>query len=106
MDPGDNSTPFYIDDWLVEPSLNRISRGEESVRIDGRNMDVLVLLASRPGTVFSGDEIERAVWKNLIVSPNSLYQSLAQLRKALGDDTKRPRYIQTIARRGYRLIAP
>src|SRR5512138_1262658 len=97
---------FWIGDWKVEPTLNRIVRGEEIVRIDPRNMKVLQLLASKPGEVFSQAEIEQGVWCDVIVTPNSVYQSIAQLRRALGDERDRPKYIETIARRGYRVVTP
>src|SRR5690606_16071117 len=96
---------FTINDWLVEPSLNRISRGDEIVKIDPQNMKVLELLASRPGEVFSQTEIEQHAWPGVVVTPNSVYQSIAQLRRALGDDKAKPTYIETIPRKGYRLVA-
>ncbi len=96
---------FWLGDWRVEPQLNRIVRGEEIVRIDPRNMKVLQLLASQPGHVFSQAEIEQAVWEDVIVTSNSVYQSIAQLRRALGDGKDNPRYIETIPRRGYRTVA-
>ncbi len=96
---------FWLGDWRVEPLLNRIVRGEEIVRIDPRNMKVLQLLASRPGHVFSQAEIEQAVWADVIVTPNSVYQSIAQLRRALEDGKRNSRYIETIPRRGYRAVA-
>src|SRR5690606_10844226 len=96
---------FWLGDWKVEPTLNRIVRGEEIVRIDPRNMKVLQLLASKPGEVFSQAEIEESVWSDVIVTPNSVYQSIAQLRRALGDEKDNPKYIETIARKGYRLVA-
>jgi tetratricopeptide (TPR) repeat protein len=68
-------------------------------------MKALQLLASRPGALVTQAEIESAVWHGLVVTPNSVYQSVAQLRRALGDDRAHPRYIETISRKGYRLIA-
>jgi DNA-binding winged helix-turn-helix (wHTH) protein/tetratricopeptide (TPR) repeat protein len=105
MSIADDNTPFTVGDWRVEPELNRIVRGEEIVKIDPRNMQVLQLLASRPGQVIAQSEIETAVWSDVIVTPNSVYQSVAQLRRALGDDKSNPRYVETISRKGYRLIA-
>src|SRR5690606_36304062 len=96
---------FWLGDWKVEPTLNRIVRGEEIVRIDPRNMKVLQLLASKPGEVFSQAEIEESVWSDVIVTPNSVYQSIAQLRRALADEKRASRYIETIPRRGYRTVA-
>lgn len=97
---------FHLGEWNVEPSLNRISRGEEIVKIDPRNMRVLQLLASRPGRVFSQAEIEQAVWDGLIVTTNSVYQSITQLRRALRDHSRSCKYIETIPKKGYRLVAP
>jgi DNA-binding winged helix-turn-helix (wHTH) protein len=105
MSIADENTPFTVGDWRVEPELNRIVRGEEIVKIDPRNMQVLQLLASRPGQVIAQSEIETTVWSDVIVTPNSVYQSVAQLRRALGDDKAKPRYIETISRKGYRLVA-
>src|SRR5688572_29346106 len=96
---------FTINDWRVDPALNRLSRADEVVKIDPQNMKVLELLASRPGEVISQSEIEQIAWPGVIVTPNSVYQSIAQLRRALGDDRSQPRYIETIARRGYRCVA-
>jgi DNA-binding winged helix-turn-helix (wHTH) protein/tetratricopeptide (TPR) repeat protein len=96
---------FTINEWRVDPSLNRISRGEDFVKIDPQNMKVLELLASRPGEVFSQTEIEQSAWPDVVVTPNSVYQSIAHLRRALGDNKSKPQYIETIARKGYRCVA-
>ena len=96
---------FTINEWRVDPSLNRISRGEDVVKVDPQNMKVLELLASRPGEVFSQAEIEQSAWPDVVVTPNSVYQSIANLRRAFGDDKTNPQYIETIARKGYRCVA-
>ena len=101
----DASTPFFLGEWRVEAALGRISRDDEIVKIDPRNMEVLLLLATRPGQVVSQIEIEKAVWSDVVVTSSSVYQSIAQLRRALGDDKNQPRYIETISRKGYRLLA-
>ena len=92
-------------DWWVEPKANRLSRDGESVTIEPRVMELLVYLASRAGEVVSSQEIFSQVWPNVVVGDNSLYQSIAQLRKVLGDSSMDPRYIATIPKRGYRIIA-
>jgi DNA-binding winged helix-turn-helix (wHTH) protein len=105
MDRVEQSTAFTLGQWYVEPQLGRLSRGAEALRIDPRNMQVLQCLVARAGEVVSQAEIEEAVWGQVVVTPNSVYQSIAQLRRALGDDTNPRRYIETIAKKGYRLIA-
>jgi TolB-like protein/DNA-binding winged helix-turn-helix (wHTH) protein len=102
---GDDHLPFWIEDWLVEPSLNRISRGEAVVQLEPRVMDVLVLLAVCAGSVVQRRDLIDAVWKTEFVSENSLTHVIAELRSVLGDDARSPRFIETIPKRGYRLIA-
>lgn len=96
---------FWLGDWKVEPILNRIVREDKSAKLNPQDMNVLKVLASKPGHVFSQAEIERAVWPNVCVTSNSIYQSIAQLRRELGDHASNPRYIKTIPRRGYQLVA-
>lgn len=99
------SAPFLLGDWLIEPTLNRASRDKQSIAIENKSMDVLVFLASRPGDVVSADEVIEAVWQNRPMGENPVYKSVANLRKALGDTAKSPLYIETIPRRGYRVVA-
>src|SRR5262245_9538890 len=96
---------FRLGEWLIEPAIDEIKRGGERVKVEPRTMAVLLLLAERAPEVQSQEEIERAVWAGVVVTPHSVYQSVAQLRKLLGDDPKHPRYIATVPRKGYRLVA-
>ena len=97
---------FRVGPWLVEPSLNRISRGDATIQLELRIMDVLVFLASRAGEVVSRQEIVDAVWATEVISDNTLTHTIAEIRSAFGDDVRNPRYIETFHRRGYRLMAP
>jgi DNA-binding winged helix-turn-helix (wHTH) protein len=97
---------FTVGDWLVEPSLNRLSRGGESVHLELKLMEVLVHLAGRPGELVSKRELMDTVWQVEVISDGTLTRAVALLRKALGDDVRHPRYIETIPKRGYRLVAP
>jgi DNA-binding winged helix-turn-helix (wHTH) protein/TolA-binding protein len=106
MDAVPQDGVIRVGKWLVEPMLNRISCSGEVVRIEPQNVKLLLRLAALPGAVISLEEIERDVWRGLAVTPNSVYQSVAQLRRALGDDKAKPTYIETVPRKGYRLIAP
>jgi DNA-binding winged helix-turn-helix (wHTH) protein len=99
------NTAFSVGEWRVDPALRQIARGTEIVRVDPRNLRVLQLLASRAGTVVSQTEIEKIAWSGVAVTPDSVYQSIAQLRRALGEDKVAPRYVETVPRKGYRLIA-
>lgn len=97
--------PFTVGDWLVDPIGKHISRAGEVVKIDPRNMRVLQILATRAGEIVSQAQIENGAWNNLVVTPNSVYQSIAQLRRALGHGKSGQRYIETVSRKGYRLVA-
>src|SRR5262245_32549158 len=92
---------FRLGDRLVTPCANDLA----GVRIDTKCMEVLVTLAqAAPGVVSTAALLER-VWRDVIVVENVIYQAIAQLRRALGDSAREPRYIESISRRGYRLIA-
>jgi len=96
--------PFRIGEWLVEPSLNRLSHGDTTISLEFQVMNVLVCLAGRAGDVVTRQEIVDRVWATEFVSDNSLTQAIKELRNAFGDDARNPSFIETIHRRGYRLI--
>lgn len=98
--------PFFIEGWLVEPALNRVSKEGTVQSLDPRTMQVLICLAVRQGEVVKREELMEQVWADVIVSENTLSSVIARLRKTLGDDWQNPRYIETISKSGYRLIAP
>jgi len=68
-------------------------------------MDVLVYLAGRAGEVVSHPELQDGIWQTEFVSYNTVAARISELREALGDDARDPRYIETIPKKGYRLIA-
>jgi DNA-binding winged helix-turn-helix (wHTH) protein len=97
---------FRLGEWLVQPSLNRLSRGDEKVQIRPRLMDVLGFLGQHAGDVVSKDEIIAAVWARQFMAESVLTRSIAELRRVLGDKAADPRFIETVTKRGYRLFAP
>jgi TolB-like protein/DNA-binding winged helix-turn-helix (wHTH) protein/Flp pilus assembly protein TadD len=98
-------TPFQVGDWFVDPANNRIQKGEFISKLEPRAMEVLVCLAQTPGRVISREELEETVWAGRIVTQDSLSTAINKLRKALDDDSRNPLYIETVSKRGYRLIA-
>ncbi|HLE69887.1 MAG TPA: winged helix-turn-helix domain-containing protein, partial [Vicinamibacteria bacterium] len=99
--------PFVVGEWRVEPSLNqitRLARGSVSQRITPKAMEVLLVLVARAELV-ARDELLASVWSDVHVQEEVLTRAVADLRKALDDDRKDPRYIETIPKRGYRVIA-
>ena len=96
---------FTVGDWKVEVSTNRISHAGATVELEPRVMDLLRLLATRAGEVISKAEIGEAFWDEVHVNEEALTRCVFKLRKALNDDARRPLYIETVSKRGYRLIA-
>lgn len=96
---------FYVGEWLVEPQLNRISRNAKTVHLEPKTTAVLVFLAQRQGSVVSRDEMFDSVWGSTFVTDNTLTRTVSRLRRALQDDWQSPRYLETISKSGYRLIA-
>jgi DNA-binding winged helix-turn-helix (wHTH) protein len=101
---GEAPSELMLGDWRVQPPLNRLTRGEAIVRIEPKLMDVLVFLARHAGEVVSKDDIAGAVWPQLFITESVITRAIAGLRKALGDDVRSPRFIETIVKRGYRLL--
>ena len=91
--------------WCVDPIGGQISRDGEVVRVEARTLRLLLDLAGHAGEVVSIDDLLDRVWAGVIVTPDSVYQAVASLRRLLGDDPKRPSYIATVPRLGYRLVA-
>jgi TolB-like protein/DNA-binding winged helix-turn-helix (wHTH) protein len=91
--------------WCVNPSSGQISRDGETARVEARTMRLLLCLAEHTGEVVSIDDLLNRVWSEVIVSPDSVYQAVASLRRLLGDDPKQPTYIATVPRLGYRMVA-
>jgi TolB-like protein/DNA-binding winged helix-turn-helix (wHTH) protein len=77
----------------------------ETVRLEARTMRLLMCLAERAGQIVSIEELLDEAWAGVIVSPDSVYQGIATLRRHLADDPKEPSYIATVPRLGYRMVA-
>ncbi len=97
---------FYVGEWLVEPEQSRVVRGSETAKLDPKAIQVLSFIADHPSEILTKEQIFGAVWDGAFVSDEVLTTAIWGLRKVLGDDAKEPRYIQTIPRKGYRLLAP
>lgn len=97
---------FRVGKWFIEPTLNSISANGGTRRVEPKVMQVLVRLAERPGAVLPKEQLLRAVWPDIFVTEDVLTRSISELRKAFQDDSRAPRFIQTIPKGGYRLIAP
>lgn len=96
---------IVLGDWRAQRTTGELTGPQGSERLEPKVMDLLFLLASKPGAAFTKDDIMAALWPDVIVGDDTLARAVSRLRKALGDDPKAPRYIETLPKRGYRLIA-
>ena len=97
---------FRIGRWLVEPQLCRLSSDSGSLHVRAKVMELLQCLAAHPHEVVSKERLLDEVWGAAELSESTLTRTVTELRHALGDDIAAPRFIETIPKRGYRLIAP
>ena len=103
MNPADD---FRLGDIIVYPSQNRVSGPRGDFHLNSRSMDVLLYLAERAGEVVSREDFNRHVWHPAVVADDALTRCISELRRALGDTATNPGFIETIPKRGYRLVAP
>ena len=96
---------LIVGDWEVRPNTLVIAGDGCEVKLTPRTMDVLVYLADRAGETVSQQELLTAFWRGAVSSPNAIHKSIAELRHAFGDADRQPVYIETVPKRGYRLVA-
>jgi len=83
-----------------------LRRDGEPVDLTARYFDALALLVTEAGTLVSKDRFLDEVWRGIPVTDEALTQCIKALRRALGDEVARPRFIETVPKHGYRFIAP
>lgn len=96
---------FRVGPWWVEPATGKLQHrdgNEEHLR--PQEMNLLCCLASADGRVVAREEILAEVWDDAAVEEGAITRCVSEIRKALGDEAKAPRFIETIPKRGYRLI--
>jgi DNA-binding winged helix-turn-helix (wHTH) protein len=91
--------------YRLEPASGRLRRGEMDVPLRSKTFAVLEYLARHPGRLVSKDELLDAVWPETHVTPSVVTGCIRELRRALDDDARAARIIETAHRRGYRFIA-
>lgn len=95
--------PFELDS-----AAGQLRKGGTLVKLQPQPFNVLLLLARRSGTVVTREEIQRSLWSDstFVDFEHGINFAINQIRAALADSAERPRYIETLPRRGYRFIAP
>lgn len=97
---------FRLGDWTVRPERGCIERGETAVHLKPKPMAVLLELAGAGGAVVGRREIFDAVWPNAEVTDDALTQCVVEIRRAFGDSARKARVVQTIPKKGFRLVLP
>jgi DNA-binding winged helix-turn-helix (wHTH) protein/tetratricopeptide (TPR) repeat protein len=92
--------------YTLDPGSYRLLNGAEVVQLSPKIIDLLLYLVARQPALVSKEDLFKALWPDVAVTDNALTQAVSELRQALGDDPSKPTYVQTVARRGYRFIAP
>jgi DNA-binding winged helix-turn-helix (wHTH) protein/tetratricopeptide (TPR) repeat protein len=99
---------YHVGLFEIDPTSGRLWRQGEPVRLQDQPFRILLALLERPGELVTRDDLRQRLWpsETFVEFDKSLGVALAKLRAALGDDAANPRFIETVPRRGYRLIAP
>ena len=97
---------FRLGPFEVVPQRNRIAGPGGDTRVEPKTMAVLLELAAAAGGTVDRESLIRAVWPRGFVTDDVLTRCVGQLRKALGDSARSPRFLETVPKTGYRLVAP
>lgn len=95
---------FYLGEFFVEPLSGQVTGPQGSAHLPPTASEVLLCLARRPSVVVDKEELLAEVWGSGRGSPEALSHAISDIRHALGDRADNPAFIQTLPRRGYRLI--
>ncbi|QWL06870.1 winged helix-turn-helix domain-containing protein [Shewanella algae] len=96
---------YLLDDWLVDPQMSTLSREEAQVRLELRVMQVLLCLIHHANTLVSREMLIQEVWHGGIITDNAINRIIGLLRQHLQDNPREPRFIKTVPKQGYVLIA-
>jgi DNA-binding winged helix-turn-helix (wHTH) protein len=99
------SGSFRFDRFQLDPGNRQLRRDEKEVELNSRYLDALVLLVREQGKLVSKDRFLDEVWRGVPVTDEALTQCIKTLRRQLGDEAARPRFIETVPKHGYRFIA-
>src|SRR5918997_1413141 len=99
-------TTYRFGPFTVESTAYRLLKQGAVVQVSPKIIDLLLYLVARPSVLVTKEELFTALWPDVAVTDNALTQAVSELRQALDDDPAKPNYVQTVARRGYRFIAP
>ncbi|HEX6741083.1 MAG TPA: transcriptional regulator [Sphingomicrobium sp.] len=97
---------YSFDQFRLDPADRQLTRDGAPVEVNARYFDALALLVAEQGRLVSKDRFMGEVWRGIPVTDEALTQCIRTLRRQLGDDAARPRFIETVPKHGYRFVAP
>jgi len=97
---------FRFERFSLDPDDRQLRRDDAPVPLNARYLDALALLVREHGRLVSKDRFLDEVWRGVPVTEEALTQCIRTLRRQLGDDAARPRFIETVPKHGYRFVAP
>src|SRR5580704_19374223 len=108
MDPAASEPVLKFGPYLVDLRAGELRKFGSRVRLQEKPLQLLAALAERPGQVVTREELRRRLWPDdtFVDFETGLNTAVSKLRDALSDSTEKPRYIETIPRRGYRFLFP
>jgi Tol biopolymer transport system component/DNA-binding winged helix-turn-helix (wHTH) protein len=95
---------YRFADFLLDPANRRLSRGDAEIYLPPKTFDTLLLLVERHGRLVTKRTLLDRIWADTAVTENTLTQRISELRQALHDDLKEPRFIRTLPRVGFTFI--
>src|ERR1044072_7830095 len=100
-----NDLRYEFGPYHLDPTQRILTRNGEGIPLTPKATGILMVLVKHAGQLVEKDELLKEVWPDTFVEEANLSQNIFTLRRALGDDRTGPKYIETVAKRGYRFLA-
>src|SRR5271157_764930 len=108
MEQAPSSPMLKFGPYIVDLTAGEVRKNGSRIRLQEKPLRVLGLLAERQGQLVTREELQKRLWpdETFVDFETGLNTAVSKLRDALSDDAQNPRYIETLPRRGYRLLPP
>ncbi len=108
MQPAPHQPAFRIGPYILDLRAGELRKGGARIRLQEQSLRVLAALAEQQGQVVTREELKKRLWPHdtFVDFETGLNSAVSRLRDALCDDAEKPRYIETLPRRGYRILIP
>lgn len=97
---------IQLGDFVIDRENAKVYQGKTIIELEPKTFQLLIFFIDNPGVIITRDDLVDNLWSGRFVSDNTLNKHIANLRKTLGDDPKQARYLETLSKRGYRLVCP